>query len=444
MKRLIMAALAAIAAPDLAAVRAQDLPQPPVARVEARRLAMFETGSFLESIVVSRDGRLLIADHHARTILQMMPDGRPEVMARLDFEIRGLGLDLDDTLYATGKAASGTETLFKIDRAGKAVPIVSLPDARFLNGLALLRPGVLLAADSFSDTIWRIDVRAATAAPWLRDERLSPNPQAPRIPGANGIKLHGGAAYVSNSGRATVLRVPIDADGKAGAPVPYAEGIVIDDFAFSAGGDLYGTTHIFNSVVVIRRDGTRSTIAIAADGVTGSTALAFGTRPSDRDTLYVVGDGGVFAPPAGGVVPAELVALKVGATGLGRDAALSWLPRPPTIEPIATHIVDCATAPGKEHLRASVGPDYLRYLELNNERIAFAGQLSDEPGGSPSGRLYFVKTGDPDEAKAFIEASPYFVAGMYAQCRVKPFRAILGSALGGVGWPEAASRGPRP
>jgi sugar lactone lactonase YvrE/uncharacterized protein YciI len=422
------------------AALAQAPPQPPLARVEATRLAVLNKGAFLESIVALQDGRLLIADHDSHTILSLRPEGgAPERFAKLDFEVRGLGLDLDDTLYATGKAHGGGEAVFRIDRQGRATPVATLPEAKFLNGLALLRPGVFLAADSFAGAVWRIDVRTGATEAWLRHEWLTANPDMAQIPGANGVKLHDGAAYVSNSGRAHVLRVPISPDGTAGPPAIHASGVVIDDFAFAANGDLYGTTHIFNSVVVLRKDGTRATIATAEDGATGSTAVVFGTRPADRETLYVVGDGGVFLPPPGGIVPAEIVALKVGAVGLTREGALGWVPRPATVPAAATQLVECATAPGTDHLRASVGPRYLRYLELNNDRIAFAGQLFDDPKASPVGRMYFVRTESTDEARAYIEASPYFAAGMYANCRVRPFQGILGSLLGGVGWPAAAS-----
>lgn len=422
------------------ASQASAVDQPPEARAPATRLAQFGTGAFLESIVVRRDGTLLIADHHSHEIIRVTPAGTRSVLGRADAEITGLGLDLDDTLYITGRRAGGPETVFRVDRDGRAEPWVEVRDARFLNGMALLRPGVFLAADSFGGAIWRIDVRTKAVDRWLGHELLQPNPQNARIPGANGVKLFDGAVYVSNSGRASVLRIPLNPDGAAGAPAIWAEGVVIDDFAFAENGDLYGTTHIFNSVVVLRRDGSRATIATAADGVTGSTAVAFGGTEADAGRLYVVGDGGAFLPPPTGIVPANLVTLQVSARGLHRDAALSWAARPPTVEPVGTYMVQCRTAANTEHLRASVGPGYLRYLELNNDRIAFAGQVFDDPKASPTGRVYFVRTGDERDARSYIEASPYYQAGMYAGCEVKPFQAILGALIGGVGWPEAATR----
>ncbi|NJN86989.1 MAG: gluconolactonase [Leptolyngbyaceae cyanobacterium SL_7_1] len=83
------------------------------------------------------------------------------------------------------------------------------------------------------------------------------------------------------------------------------------DFAFDAAGNLYGATHIYNSVIRIAPTGDITTIAQAEQGMTGSTAIAFGQQPSDRTGIYVVTNGGMFLPPATGVVPAAVVWLEV-------------------------------------------------------------------------------------------------------------------------------------
>lgn len=71
---------------------------------------------------------------------------------------------------------------------------------------------------------------------------------------------------------------------------------MVDDFAFAEDGILYIATHPTNTVIALCRDGSRRVIAGAEQGVIGSTAVAFGIG-TDRNHLYVVGNGGVFAPP---------------------------------------------------------------------------------------------------------------------------------------------------
>jgi sugar lactone lactonase YvrE len=90
----------------------------------------------------------------------------------------------------------------------------------------------------------------------------------------------------------------------------------LDDFAFDAEGNLYGTTHVYNSVIRISPAKQIVTLATAAQGVTGSTALAFG-RIDDRTSVYITTNGGMSLPLPTGVAPAKVVRLEVGIPGLG-------------------------------------------------------------------------------------------------------------------------------
>ena len=139
-----------------------------------------------------------------------------------------------------------------------------------------------------------------------------------RNPGVNGLKVFGGHLYASNSDRAHIVRVPLSADGlrPVGRPEPFVEGLMADDFAFDQRGNLYLATHPLNSVVRIAPDGRDiAVLGTAEQGLAGSTAVAFGRGPADRDAIYVTTNGGMFLPPPTGAVPAELVRLRVGAEG---------------------------------------------------------------------------------------------------------------------------------
>jgi sugar lactone lactonase YvrE len=65
------------------------------------------------------------------------------------------------------------------------------------------------------------------------------------------------------------------------------DGVIADDFAFDARGNLYATTDPFNTVDVIRPDGSKETLLTAADGLAGPSAVAFGTGRGERTLLYV-------------------------------------------------------------------------------------------------------------------------------------------------------------
>jgi sugar lactone lactonase YvrE len=121
--------------------------------------------------------------------------------------------------------------------------------------------------------------------------------------------------YASNTEKMQLIKIPLQADGQPGEPEVFLQPINLDDFAFDQEGNLYGTTHIYNSVVKIAPDRSVTTIAQAEQGVTGSTALAFGRDEDDRTSLYVVTNGGMSFPPPTGLEPAQVVRLEVGIAG---------------------------------------------------------------------------------------------------------------------------------
>ena len=132
----------------------------------------------------------------------------------------------------------------------------------------------------------------------------------------NGLKIYNNTLYASNTQRQHLIRIPILSDYTAGSPELFLTNVNLDDFAFDEQGNLYGTTHVYNSVVRIARDGQITTIATAQQGVTGSTALAFGCREGDRTGIYVTTNGGMSLPLPTGLETAKVVRLEVGVEGL--------------------------------------------------------------------------------------------------------------------------------
>jgi sugar lactone lactonase YvrE len=118
-------------------------------------------------------------------------------------------------------------------------------------------------------------------------------------PGANGIKIRGGIAYITVSARYLIIRTPIQVDGSAGSVETIWRDVIGDDFAFGESGSLYVTTHPAHSLVRIDPSGKRTTIAGPDQGMVGSTACTFGTAPGDETALYVCADGGFTVPRVG-------------------------------------------------------------------------------------------------------------------------------------------------
>jgi sugar lactone lactonase YvrE len=410
----------------------------PAQPVKATTLATWPEKTFLESIAVSHDGTIWIANKEGARIERIAPDGTRSDFATLPEGITGIELAADGGLFATGRVKGKPETVYRVDEQGRVDVLVELPDAKFLNGLTRLSPHTLLVADSGAKTVWRIDIAARRASPWLVHDWLGARdpahefPKSSAIPGANGIKRFGNAVYVSSTDRGLILRIPLQPDGSAGEPAIWAADLVIDDFAFDIDGNLYGTTHPLSTVVRVRADGTRATLATGADGVIGATALAFGTRPGDERSVYVVGNGKIAWQQAHH--PVRLVKLDIGVPGYPRYQSLLDGPEVRQVARVEAHLVTTTTRPGSDAARRDNAAAYTAYLEQRLDRIALGLQVLDAPGGGVAQRLYLVRGHDADAARLLIEDSPYAKAGVYRVAEVKPATGMLGTLMGGVVW----------
>ncbi|MBW4468490.1 MAG: SMP-30/gluconolactonase/LRE family protein [Pegethrix bostrychoides GSE-TBD4-15B] len=289
--------------------------QTPVATVPARTIAEFPVNTFLENIVVNSIGTLFVTSYEEGKIYVVTPDGQTAEFAKVEGLTAGIALEPSGCLLVSG-VASGVPAIFRIAPDGVAEILVTLPDAIFLNGMTAAPNGCYWVADSYKGAIWEIDAAAKTARIWLQDERLArSNPDNP-FPAVNGIKLYQNALYASNTERQQLIKIPLAPDFSPGAPQVILEPVNLDDFAFDAAGNLYGTTHVYNSVVRVSPELQVTILATAAEGMTGSTALAFGRSPSDSTSLYVVTNGGMSLPPETGVGNAQVVRLEVGAAGV--------------------------------------------------------------------------------------------------------------------------------
>ncbi len=281
-------------------------------------------GAFFESVEVTATGDVLFTDLTGGVVRRMTPEGVVDELAVVDDYPVGIVADADGTVYFTAiheplfelpEPFLATNAIYAIDADGNAAIAAELPEAEFCNGMSVLEPGVLLITDSHAATIWRFETATSTLTAWLQHDLLAPIAGV-AAPGANGIELHDGVAYVSNTATQQLLRVAIDGDGGAGEPELVFGGMLLDDFRFSATGAIYATTH-GSDVVRIGDDGTLEPIANMMDGVLGNTAAAFGRTALDSDALYVVTDGGLFVgggdPANSG--PARVVRIPVGEPG---------------------------------------------------------------------------------------------------------------------------------
>jgi sugar lactone lactonase YvrE/predicted ester cyclase len=317
-----------IVADPLNTLQALTMPVPapaPAAALPAEELAHFAPGTFLESIALDARGRIFISSMFDGEILAVDANGQSEVFARVDFGPREsyyrgvvcLAFDQEGGLNAVVSSSDpAVHGVWRFEPDGAGARRAALPPHAAPNGIAVDGNGNLYVADSVHGIIWRIGRDDAEASAWLANPLLAPRPYlGGTIPGANGIKVFGDAVYtvVSDTGR--FVKVPILEDGRPGLPQVVAERFPGDDFAFDVAGNVYMTTHPYNTVIRLAPDGARAVVASVAQGVVGPTSVAFGTAPADLATLYVLNDGGLAAPLADRELRPNIVRLATDVAG---------------------------------------------------------------------------------------------------------------------------------
>jgi MFS family permease len=245
-----------------------------------------------ENITLEPDGDADVTFSYARQVARVTPRGKVTILATLPAAasgttvVSGIVRVLGGTLYVNRFDIGGTGSgIWRISRDGTAKPVAALPGAKFLNGLALDPcTGALLATDSTLGVVWRVWPRTGKAEIWASGAALQPSTSSGL--GANGLKVHDGSVWVSNSSKGTLLRIPVSPDGTAGSPFVIASGLPsIDDFAFismGTGDTLLAVQNRLNKADLITRQGTVRTVLTAADGLSTPSAVAVRGR-----TVYV-------------------------------------------------------------------------------------------------------------------------------------------------------------
>ena len=287
----------------LAAAQHADAASGPISNPHIIAHLDFSRGQTPENLALEPDGSADVTFAEAAQVARVSLDGQVRILAQLPEPTGGaacpvfgplLGApaltagivrDRAGSLYVTLCTGSpNLQGIWRVSPNGSARRIAALPPGGFPNGMALDdRHGLLYVADSLLSVVWRVSIADGTVSAWASGPQLAPSGGL----GANGLKLHGGAVWVSNTQLGTLLRIPIRADGSAGPIETSASGLAgIDDFAFTGPGNRAPVLAAINgdsTVVLIRPDASQQTVLTAADGLSNPSAVAI--RGS---TVYVL------------------------------------------------------------------------------------------------------------------------------------------------------------
>lgn len=212
--------------------------------MSVRVVASFDPakGQNPENLAIAADGTSYVTWLFAHSVAAIRADGTQAVVALPAGEASGVAIDpthpdrLAVGLISSDPAAAGIWTVpvsaFPFPSGHHGVPTrrAALPVAAFPNGLTYAADGTLYVADSARGAILQVAPGASTATTWLSTALLAPTGalfQGVRLPGVNGLKLHHGQLYATNTARGLLLRIPIQhhtAHHRPGTPASSARG----------------------------------------------------------------------------------------------------------------------------------------------------------------------------------------------------------------------------
>ncbi|KAI8634238.1 hypothetical protein F5Y19DRAFT_412549 [Xylariaceae sp. FL1651] len=294
-------------------------------------------GSWFENIAIRENGDLLVTmlSPYADTYLIQQPfssSPNASIISKIKGANGSIGITevkpdtfaiSAGTFSALAVPVPGTMGVWELSLAGPKPTtrlIASMPEAGFLNGATSISDGfsyAVLVADGQLGVVWRVDLTTGKYEIAVNVPEMAPVSGSAIIIGVNGVKVHDGYLYWSNSNMVSIFRIAINkkgfpVEGAAVELIAYFDGDNIDDFDIDANGAFWVATNDGDTVVVAKKNSTEVVVLGSSTELTvaGDTALAFGQTKSDKDIVYVVTGGAQLRPVNGTLTePAKIIAI---------------------------------------------------------------------------------------------------------------------------------------
>ncbi|GAA0267699.1 hypothetical protein GCM10009527_074960 [Actinomadura nitritigenes] len=298
---------AALAAPVPATVPAAPGTAAGTRLDDVRVLAHFDraAGQVAESIAPEPGGSVVIGMISARQVVRVARNGALQVLATMPPppgggtttpvvgapDVTGVARSASGAVYFLYSSGRGGLTgIWRLRRSGGPRLVVPLPADTFPNALVIDGGRHrFLVTDSAGGRIWQASLSGGKASVWSADPALAPA----GFFGANGMKIHDGAVWATNSDRGTIVRVPVTEDGGSGRAEVRATGLEgIDDFDFTGRGtEILAAINQGSELVRVGADGGHETLLDADDGMQGTTAVIVrGSRVYVTNGANLAGD----------------------------------------------------------------------------------------------------------------------------------------------------------
>lgn len=315
------------------AVSAWPRPSKSISNLTVSVLHDFGYPSWLENLAIRSSGEILTTRMDTPALYQVDPHtGTPVEIATWNGKqwagCLGIAEGKTDRFYVilaalfeegTFLKTGGVNSIFEVDMStfrlaadGTTVKrnatishVTDIPEADFLNGMATLDDSHVFVSDVYSGTVYLVDVSTgyytlAVDDPLMKWSVAGDPP--PTYLGSNGIKVHGGYLYWSNTAAGFLARVRIGSDGRpvGSSSVAVTNVAKADDFQFGSDGRVFVAQNQMDTLSValpvVIGDESVAASAIAGSNVTtvlaGVTSPKFGRTERDKNRLYLSTSGG--------------------------------------------------------------------------------------------------------------------------------------------------------
>ena len=256
---------------------------------DPRIVAHFDLGARQtpEDFAPAPDGAVDVSFAYADEVARVSRDGHTQILGQLprtgDCPVlkapvsSGIARARNGAIYVSDCTGNADTGVWRLRPGSAPVQITRLPAGSFPNNMALDdQAGELYVADSLLGVVWRVPAAGGAPVIWARGPAL----QKVSLFGANGIRLHDHAVWVSNTDQGTIVEIPIRANGSAGPVKPVVTGLTggVDGFTVLRDDSILAALDLASQVVLITPGGQPRVVLTAADGLSNPTEVAAAGR----------------------------------------------------------------------------------------------------------------------------------------------------------------------
>jgi hypothetical protein len=215
----------------------QTLSNPSRAAASVSSVHTFRLGTWIENLAVRSNGQILASSASAPQVWQVDPDkpGTADLVAMLPNHLASSGLtEVEADVFYIGannfslnlpsvKPNASAVYLLDLSMYDHKAPtspvlVADFPVSGLLNGFATLSKEYILIVDAGLGLVRRLNVHTSEKVAILSDPLMAIVDAKKEPIGVNGLKIHDGYLYFSNTNQELLARIPVTDTGERAGP----------------------------------------------------------------------------------------------------------------------------------------------------------------------------------------------------------------------------------